>query len=225
MSVLSFDAATWVPLAVLGASVAGSGHCVAMCGPLVAAVARDRRAWVHYHSGRLLGYLALGAIAGQLGEQVMRARTVSFVSAVTMAALFFLSAYRVARGRPLHLPLLPKRWLSWLLERGSRTPFACGSLTALLPCGWLHAFVLASIATGSLARGAGMLFLFWAGTLPALMGGAWILEKTLAPLVRRTPIVPAILLFVAGLACLGLKSLPLSGGGAAAPSCHAHHSP
>ncbi|HVR19134.1 MAG TPA: sulfite exporter TauE/SafE family protein, partial [Polyangiaceae bacterium] len=62
----------WVP--ILFASVGGSLHCAAMCGPYVAAVAGAGPAGraapttvAAYHAGRLATYLALGAAGGFFG--------------------------------------------------------------------------------------------------------------------------------------------------------------
>ncbi|HEY0971648.1 MAG TPA: sulfite exporter TauE/SafE family protein, partial [Gemmatimonadales bacterium] len=63
-------------LAVLVASLVGSPHCAGMCGPFVCfyagagAGARPVARWAAhaaYNGGRLLSYLALGALAGTLG--------------------------------------------------------------------------------------------------------------------------------------------------------------
>src|SRR5690606_10362020 len=45
---------------------------------------------------------------------------------------------------------------------------ALGLLSALLPCGWLYAFVLGAAATGSALAGALVLLTFWSGTVPIL---------------------------------------------------------
>ena len=84
---------------VLG--LAGSVHCVFMCGPLVLASAspEGRRAsmvaLVAHHGGRLIVYQALGIAAAGLGQAFSAAglgRALSIVCGLTLVAL--------ALGRP-----------------------------------------------------------------------------------------------------------------------------
>src|SRR5512138_1101046 len=89
--------------AVLGiflASLAGSPHCAAMCGPFLAFAAAGTdagtRRWTTlggYHGGRLASYVLLGAVAGALGAGVERigmlagvGRLAAIVAGVVMVA-------------------------------------------------------------------------------------------------------------------------------------------
>ena len=61
-------------LAVVTASLLGSGHCAGMCGPLAlmasigpATSAQLARRMSFYHVGRLIGYMSLGAAVGGVG--------------------------------------------------------------------------------------------------------------------------------------------------------------
>ena len=81
--------------AVLGiflASLAGSPHCAAMCGPFLAfaAAGTDPSAsrWHiagSYHVGRLVAYVTLGAIAGTLGAGVEQLGVLAGVSRLAAA--------------------------------------------------------------------------------------------------------------------------------------------
>ena len=62
-------------LPIVGASVLGSVHCAAMCGPFAAMVtdssvtgAARARLQLAYQGGRLLSYVSLGAAAGSAGQ-------------------------------------------------------------------------------------------------------------------------------------------------------------
>ncbi|MEM9365959.1 MAG: sulfite exporter TauE/SafE family protein [Planctomycetota bacterium] len=76
--------------------------------------------------------------------------------------------------------------------------FAAGSVTTLLPCGWLYVFLLVAGGTGTVASSVGVMFAFWLGSLPALttlMVGA----IGLAPGMKRgLPIAGAALLLMTG---------------------------
>jgi sulfite exporter TauE/SafE len=68
------------------------------------------------------------------------------------------------------------RWLP-----GTRA-LAMGLFSALLPCGWLYAFVAVAVGTGQVFAGVAVLFVFWLGTVPLLAG----LGAGLGPLLART---------------------------------------
>lgn len=205
-----------IPLTVLAASVVGSGHCVAMCGGIVASsVGGQARPMMGYHLGRLLGYLALGALAGMAGQAVFGSPLIagaSWVSAVLMAGIFVHLGVRVWRGGAPHLFALPAP-VSRLLYRHARgRPWTLGLFTALLPCGWLHGFVLAAVATRSAFGGALLLLLFWAGTLPALVSVSLITRRAVPALSpRRMPRLSGALLISAGLLSLALRISMASG--------------
>ncbi|OSM02534.1 sulfite exporter TauE/SafE family protein [Magnetofaba australis] len=182
----------------LGAALLGgllsAGHCVGMCGGLIAACAMRHAqhqghlpAWsparvtphLLYHGGRLLVYVCLGAIIGYLGS-------------VADAA----SALAGARGLPqllagaamLLMGLATLGWLPWNLERGfaadsrlgrlyarlmqqgsALSMLPLGMLTGLLPCGLHWAFQAQAAASGSALGGALIMSAFVLGTIPPLL--------------------------------------------------------
>jgi uncharacterized protein len=175
---------------VLLASLAGSLHCAAMCGPFAASVggfARGERggyaAHAAYHAGRLLTYLVLGGTAAALGQALDlagKSAGVSRVSAVVAGALlvlFGLSSLAQDRGlvklrrRPM---LRLGTMLGSVLARVRSLPVVpraalLGLSTTLVPCGWLYAFVAAAAASGDVTSGIGIMAAFWLGTVPALV--------------------------------------------------------
>jgi sulfite exporter TauE/SafE len=197
-----------IPFAVLGASLLGSGHCVAMCGGLVMTVAREPRAILRYHLGRLVGYCGLGAIAGFLGEVVLQSSSYALVPWVSTAVLafgFVFLGVRLWCGKSLHLFRLPRSLWQKLAGLGAGIT---GFLSAFLPCGWLHAFVLGAVSTRSAALGAVYLFVFWLGTLPALSLAPFAARKVFQPMVKRVPRLSAVILIAIGIVSLGIKAMP-----------------
>ena len=58
-------------IAVMIASIAGSSHCISMCGP-VSILLKNNRGNIHlYNLGRLLSYLLLGFVAGTVGKEFL----------------------------------------------------------------------------------------------------------------------------------------------------------
>ena len=209
----------WLPpLAVLAASLVGSPHCVAMCGGILIQCVRTPAGMRAYHLGRLVGYSALGALAGALGATLLPLRTAGWISAFLLAVVFSWAAVRIVRGHP-GISFIPPRILRWAetpfrnaLPRAPEdvpSSFTVGLLTAFLPCGWLHTFVLAAVATGSAIAGASMLFAFWLGTLPALTASSSILRKLGSILQRKHPYTAALLLALAAFGSLWIKVGPL----------------
>jgi hypothetical protein len=207
-------------LTVLGASLLGSLHCAAMCGGFVAFYAGDspRRGGAiaghfSYNAGRILAYATLGALGGALGAaldlggaQVGLHRVAAIVAGALItlwgiATLLGALGLRTLRIEPHHaLGRLVGRGVALVARRELRTrAFVIGLLTGGLPCGWLYAFVVTAAGTGSAAAGAGLMAVFWLGTLPPMVGLGLGLRALAGPLGRRLPAVCALAMIVVGL--------------------------
>lgn len=235
---------------IVVASLLGSLHCAAMCGGFAAFYAgsagpRRRASHLAYHGGRLLVYAALGALAGGLGaalDVAGRAAGLGRVAGVLAGVLMIgwgglrlLELRGVSLGRGLRAPNFYGRLVRHLAPRprASLTARAglLGLASALLPCGWLYAFVVAAAGTGSAWLGAATLIAFWSGTVPMLLGvavGAGLLSQQVR---RHLPFVSALALVVLGLwNVLGRVNLPVtvarhatsgvSSSSVASPPCH-----
>lgn len=210
-------------LGLFVASLAGSPHCAAMCGPFVAFAAaesgseggrpRRRPALAAYHAGRLAAYLSLGVTAGALGAGVDRlgalagvARGAALVAGLLMVA-WGLDTILVVSGRRLglfHAPAPLQRALTAVVGRvqglpGHARAGLTGLATALLPCGWLYAFVAAAGGTASPARAALVMAVFWTGTLPVMVTLGAGVRRFAGPLRTRLPLVTASAVVVIGL--------------------------
>jgi len=235
-----------IPLvaSVLVASFVGSAHCAAMCGGFVGFVARaqgDRRPWagpLAWQGGRLAGYVVLGLLAGLLGSGLERAgswlgihRAAAIVSGALMIAWGAWTLVGLGRGvaaapgaASIHRAIgrLLRLLGGWPAELRAGV---LGVATALLPCGYLWAFVATAAATGRPWSGALVMVAFWAGTTPALAGVALLARRALGPLERRLPLVTAAALVVIGLLTVAGKIGPLesaarAGGDTTTHDCH-----
>jgi len=218
--------------AVFSASLLGSAHCAGMCGGIVAflagsgadaSVATRRRAAFAYHGGRLLGYAALGALAGLLGRALdLGGEALGIGRAAVLAAGALMLGYgllqwarlrgvRVDLPRPRALEALWKRGFGAVSRRGAVVrALVIGALTALLPCGWLYLFAATAAGTGSAVQGALVMAAFWAGTVPALALVGLGAGRLAGPLARRAPAFSATLLVLLGLWALGGRLTPPS---------------
>ena len=248
-------------LAVLLASLLGSVHCAAMCGPFVCFYAtsgasaasrqHDRASHAAYNTGRLISYVTLGTIAGALGGMLDRAgmlagvgRIAAIIAGVLMV-VWGIGAMLAARGVRIPAPGVPAPWqhaMGAVLQRVRDQPSVIraaitGLVTTLLPCGWLYAFVVTAGGAGSPLRGALVMLVFWAGTLPMMLAVGFSARAFLGPLRARLPMVSAAMIVALGLFSIATRfgvvpgmgwvhsltaAVPVAGAPAAAPLHHTH---
>ena len=207
-----------LPLVVL-AGFLGSFHCTAMCGPFVSFYSIDARKpmanHLTYQTGRLCSYLALGTLAGTLGQSVLylgsvvqAQRALIVVMGVTMIAagiLYLVPLKRFRISSKLH-----HRIGSVMREvtgrRGSpATAGLIGLCSTLLPCGFLYAFILTAVATGHPLSGLIVMFGFWLGTLPSLMLIGTVTRYCSKVVLARAQKLVPILLIVFGILAINGK--------------------
>ncbi len=219
-------------VSVFIAAFLGSAHCAAMCGGLACFVAGDThaaRATAAYNGGRLIAYAILGAIAGtigagfdQAGSIVGIARPAAIVAGMLMIIWGGVTALTAAGfhiGLPRILPAGTQRAIGTVMRNmRDRSPMqrglSLGLLTPLLPCGWLYAFVMTAAATGSAPRGAFVMAVFWAGTVPAMVALGLGVQRALGPFRTKLPAITAAAMMVIGL---------LTVVGKFTPGAHARH--
>ncbi|MEO7037522.1 MAG: sulfite exporter TauE/SafE family protein [Polyangiaceae bacterium] len=208
-------------LPIVGASVLGSVHCAAMCGPFAAMVSnsgagRGRRLLLQlaYQGGRLLSYVALGAAAGSAGRALDLAGAAAGLGDLAAGAAGFLLLVwglgALLETQGVRIPrlkqALPARVSAFLFSlRQSPSPWRAGLLglaTTLLPCGWLYAFVLTAASTAHAAEGALVMFALWVGNAPMLLGIGFFFGGALNRLRRHVPVFSASLIF-----CIGLSTI------------------
>lgn len=213
-------------LAVLSASLLGSVHCAGMCGGFVCFYAGtapngapEWRGHVAYHAGRLVAYLGIGALGGMLGARVEALGALAGVqrgAAVAAGALMIgWGLARVASALGVGLahvgpPRGLRRGVSGALRRLAHRPLvvrsaALGLLTALLPCGWLWAFVVTAAGTGRPLAAMLVMATFWAGTLPMLTTLGVAVQRASGTLRKRLPVVSGAVMVALGMLALAGK--------------------
>jgi len=186
--------------ALLVGLAGGFGHCVAMCGPIVAgggALAgvstpgggRVRRValWqLAYHSGRLLTYTGIGAALGGIGslaavrsalgplQQVMWlvVGEVMIFMGLAIAGVPLLA--RFGRRLEERYASATKGWIGRAIralpKAGPGLAFPLGMLMGFMPCGFLMSIEVYAVGTGSWLSGGLTMLAFGIGTVPALAG-------------------------------------------------------
>ena len=177
------------------AGLAGSMHCVGMCGGFACILGRDRRGraatlarHLTYNLGRVTTYCFLGAAAGALG--VMMSGGVTGLAQRTLAAgsgllmlyfgLQFLGLWRDA-ARSVPGPggeALAGALRQLVRAPGVGAPLALGALNGFLPCPLVYAFLAQAVASGGSLPGVLVMAAFGLGTFPAMLAmggvGLWL---------------------------------------------------
>lgn len=210
---------TEVALAAFFLGLAGSTHCLGMCGAISVNLSfslpeteRTTRRLLYWHlvvnAGRVTFYALLGAFAGGVGAALdqrspLLGKAIMLLSALVLA-LIAMQLLGQARGlqwlesvgaavwrkvQPLTRPLLP-------LRKGWQA-YLLGMLWGLMPCGLIYSAAALAAGTGSAIKGAVLMAVFGAlTTIP--VAGTGVLAGSLGWL--RRPGWKAL----AALLCLGL---------------------
>lgn len=177
----------WTDLSLgFALGMAGSLHCLQMCGPLAVAVTAPLHpvpspqrmfAIGAYHTGRIATYTCLGAAAGLLGRSLTGLAewksTAALVAGVLMvlAGVVMFGLFR----RPALVQIAEGNWLSrtagrMLIATSIRVKLATGMLLGLLPCGLIYAALLKAMGTGDWIAGAATMAGFGVATSFPLLG-------------------------------------------------------
>lgn len=173
---------------VFTTALMGSGHCLGMCGPVVAALSLagpGRRQGVFFHllynAGRLTTYVLIGSAAGWIGSLLTDSSAYTQVSnCILLAADIFvigiglrttglirkLGAVRLEF--PSSVQAMTKAVSGLQRLPGMVAAYPAGLLMGFLPCGFLYAIALAAAGRGSVVQGGLIMFFFGLGTVPAM---------------------------------------------------------
>ncbi len=188
-----------------------------------------------YHGGRLVAYVLLGALAGTLGRGVdlagqshgwsAAAAVIAGAAMVAWGGWGLLAAAGVRMPRAPRWPGLSAAYAATVGTLRARPAGVragvLGLASALLPCGWLYAFVVTAAGTGSTAGGALAMTAFWAGTLPMLATLGAGVQSLAGPLRQHQPKVAAAALVVVGALAIVQRAPPwVPATSSSAACCH-----
>lgn len=166
----------------------GFGHCIGMCGPLVASYTLYEKAGLRrlpallphllYNAGRITTYVFIGALMGISGSFV---NTAAGLSGVQNAVGILAGAFMILMGLGItgvfnYLPLIelhnsPILRMVKNVREGSSLwrYFPLGLLLGFLPCGLSYSVFIGAAATGSMPSAMFFVLCFGLGTIPALL--------------------------------------------------------
>lgn len=192
------------------AGLLGSGHCLAMCGPIaalagVSAPGSRLRSTLLYNLGRVSSYAAAGAAgAALLGRGIDYGVDAAGWSALARLAQIAFALMVIALGLNLAFGWrgfgAVNRWGGAFWQRlrplagrlfPIRRPWQAlvlGALWGWLPCGLVYAVLAAAWLSADATQGAAMMAAFGLGTLPAMAGvglsAAKLRGRRVAPWLR-----------------------------------------
>jgi len=228
------QAALFGALALTG--LAGSLHCVGMCGPILIGLSRklpESRSFLSsaaaYHLGRLWTYALLGWIAGTFGHRLGQAGGSRQFFAVALGlAVVINGALLLRRSRSRFESWVAARFSAILRgiaaaggssdRRGFLGRVLVGAVMGLTPCGMVWMALVPAAAIGHPALSALGMVCFGVGTLPAL-SSVVLADRLLASRFRRHGrTIAAVALILAGI-WLFVRGLPTE----SPAGQHSHH--
>jgi sulfite exporter TauE/SafE len=205
-------------------------HCVAMCGSLVGAMLMGSRnsgsrqsplmTVFLFGSGKLLAYVALGAIAG-LGGLALAGTLAGpgvFLRALSALLMIGIGLYiagwwrGIARlekaGARLWQPLLRRVRVLRLDKPGNQ--LLAGMAWGLLPCGIVYSMLGMALASADMLRGSLLMASFGLGTMPFVMSAGGLMKTVQNmfdnALVRQLAGGAMIVMGLAALLMLGMPA-------------------
>jgi hypothetical protein len=196
----------WTALAL---GLAGSFHCIGMCGPIAFVIPVNRSSKAKlifqtllYHLGRLLSYSLIGLLFGFIGKGLYFAgfqQRLSILMGVIMIALVLIPSSLFNKynfSKPLYkiISKIKSKLGLYLNKKSNKALFSIGFFNGFLPCGLVYMALIGSISTGNILQGALYMALFGIGTIPMMTGA--ILLGNFVNLSLRTKIQKVIPVFV-----------------------------
>jgi uncharacterized protein len=200
-----------------GMGLAGSLHCIGMCGPLALSLPTPHKSnlsrisgGLFYNSGRILSYTGMGLLFGSLGNLMIATR---WQSGLSIALGIIILLYLLLPKKYFHFStvtilskpfVLLRQELGKLFKSKKRSSlFFIGILNGFLPCGLVYLALTSSIISSSIVNGGMFMLFFGLGTFPmmfatVLMGN--YLNQSIRQKIHRA--VPVLLFFMAVLLIL-----------------------
>ena len=172
-------------LTAFATGLAGSAHCVAMCGGISVSLglgSMKKRLLPVYHGGRLASYATLGLVFGCLLPLIgVRDYSPAWAMALRLAAALVMFAIGLQIALGINLLRRLERYGSRLWQplagfvqtllpvRTGSDALLLGFLWGLLPCGLIYSALALAVVSGNPLHAALVMLAFGAGTLPAML--------------------------------------------------------
>ncbi len=199
----------WTALMI---GMAGSFHCVGMCGPIALALPLKGKGAhsrlfgsLAYNTGRLLTYTLIGAVFGLMGAFFVFSglqQGLSIAIGILIILIIFLPNWLQNKFSPTHYISRMIAHIKQPMQQLLATPsylsrLLIGILNGLLPCGLVYLGIAGAIATGSAVQGSLFMLFFGLGTFPAMLAvtflGKWMGAKARNRIRAAVPVFMLLL--------------------------------
>lgn len=203
------------------AGLLGGGHCIGMCGGIVAALTLNlptgSRRWAFvlaYNIGRIASYTVIGALLGAVAGAAMPHLRPLQIGLYLLANLLIIGMGLYLAGLSGAITLIERlgapvwRRMQPLVRtllpvRSTGQALLAGGVWGWVPCGLVYSASLSAMASGSPGRGALAMLCFGLGTLPNLLVLGAFADTLRAGLQNRT------IRLAAGLVVMALGAMQL----------------
>lgn len=163
--------------------IAGSLHCIGMCGPIVLAIPPGTSGRVQlivrkiiYNFGRIITYSVIGVIFGLLGQNLNLfgfQQTASIIAGVIILVAIFIQYLIPGLSKKISfVPILVMRvqelLRKFLKKESIFASLLLGIVNGFLPCGFVYMAMAAALAYGSIINSSLFMAGFGLGTFPAM---------------------------------------------------------
>lgn len=188
--------------------IGGSLHCMGMCGPLALSVpfANDKGSkgmrLFTYYLAKALAYGSMGAVTGYIGKGFLLMdwqQGLSIAAGIFIIIWVLLPMLKTNKGSYIFQKQFSRIFARMQQQPALRDFFALGFLNGFLPCGLVYTALATATVSGSMAGGFTAMFLFGAGTAPALVILALLKNKMSVNIRKKFKPVSMALSFGIGL--------------------------
>jgi sulfite exporter TauE/SafE len=155
--------------------LAGSLHCIGMCGPIFllsssfyASPAEYLKPMALQHAGKMIAYGILGLIMAVVGRGLSIIWYQNVIMIITGTVLIIMALFGIINFK------FTKQFGDWLslkmqlLLRNRKGSFLLGFFNGLIPCGLVYAAAVSAMASNGEIQGFFFMVFFGLGTAPAL---------------------------------------------------------
>lgn len=191
--------------------LAGSLHCIGMCGPIALLLPLNRNNGLTatcqvtlYHAGRILSYGLMGLIFGVFGKGLYLSglqQSLSIWLGILFLTYFVLRYIVKLKGPVSHgynrfLMKLQATMAPYFKSKKPGSTFVMGILNGWLPCGMVYMALFGALASGHPTQGMFYMMVFGIGTIPLMSILIWLGHKKQFLKIRWQKLVPMFVLLL-----------------------------
>lgn len=173
--------------------LAGSLHCLGMCGPLATAVSRGKN--ISYNIGRVFTYGLLGVIVSFIGVGLNMIGLQQVVSVVAGVVMLFVAVTKVRTITPSFIV----KFMMNVRSRFKLPPVLSGMLNGILPCGMTLVALSYCVSMPGPVEGFVAMAMFGLGTVPAMFTFSYFSKSVL----KRIPNIQTALMIISAIFLIG----------------------